>query len=111
MPLWKDPKTGKWRYQFQHRGRRFSKTGFKTKAEARNAQEAYRKSLTNPETPQSPLMPSASDYGTLSLEELMVRYLRVAQRSLAPITLRYRKTVFRRFLKHIGNFPVASITT
>ena len=28
MPLWKDPQNGKYRYQFQHQGKRYSKTGF-----------------------------------------------------------------------------------
>ena len=41
----------------------------------------------------------------------MVNYLRLAERSLAPVTLRYRKTVFRRFLAHLGNVPAASIKT
>ena len=31
MPLWKEPKNGRWRYQFQHLGQRYSKTGFDTR--------------------------------------------------------------------------------
>ncbi|MEW6659307.1 MAG: site-specific integrase [Thermodesulfobacteriota bacterium] len=41
----------------------------------------------------------------------MVKYLRLAERSLAPITLKYRKIVFRRFLAEYGNIPVDTITT
>ncbi len=119
MPLWKDPKTGRWRYQFQHLGHRHSKTGFQTKAEARTKMELQRASLAGdpPPTPPRPSTPSfetpcASDSGTcLNLEALMVKYLRVAERSLAEVSLKKRKAAFRRFLDHVGNVPVAAITT
>jgi len=111
MPLWKDPKTGRWRYQFQHLGQRYSKTGFDTQKAAKAGMAKRRGELEMEDrTPPSPPMPSASDSGPLSLEALMVNYLRLAERSLAPVTLRYRKTVFRRFLAHLGNVPAASIT-
>ena len=112
MPLWKDPKTGNWRYQFQHLGRRYSKTGFDTQRAANKAMAHHRTSLeAGTVTPPSPMTPSASDYGALDLETLMVKYLRLAERRLADVTLRYRKTVFRRFLAHLGNVPAARITT
>jgi len=41
----------------------------------------------------------------------MVEYLRVAERSLAPKTLAYRKTVYRRFLQFVGNILATQITT
>ena len=100
MPLWKDPKTGNWRYQFQHLGQRHGKYGFRTKAEARSEKEDHRESLTDPQTPPSSPTPCALD-----LETLMVEYLRVAERQLAPKTLEYRKIVFRRFLGHAKNVP------
>ncbi len=106
MPLWKDPKTGRWRYQFQHLGQRHSKTGFQSKAEARSAQEAHRMKLADPRIP-----PSSSTPCALGLENLMVEYLRVAERQLAPKTLTYRKTVYRRFLDFAGNIPASQITT
>jgi len=34
----------------------------------------------------------------------------MGERSLAPVTLRYRKTVFRRFLADLGNVPAESVT-
>jgi integrase len=40
----------------------------------------------------------------------MVKYLRLAERGLAEKTLSYRKTVFKRFLAHIGNIPTTGIT-
>jgi integrase len=112
MPLWKDPRTGKYRYQFQHLGKRYSKTGFATQKAARSALEQHRAELEKEaQTLPSPPTPCASASGPLDLESLMVKYLRLAERSLAPVTLRYRKTVFRRFLAHLGNVPVAAITT
>jgi len=112
MPLWKDPKTGKYRYQFQHQGRRYSKTGFDNQKAVKRAMEKHREELEAPlPTAPSPPTPSASDSGTLDLETLMVKYLRLAERSLASITLRYRKTVFRRFLAHLGNAAATRITT
>ena len=106
MPLWKDPRTGRWRYQFQHLGQRHSKTGFRTKVEARSDMEAHRKSLSDPPTPPSSPTPCALD-----LENLMVEYLRVAERQLAPKTLEYRKIAFRRFLGHAKNIPASQVTT
>lgn len=112
MPLWKDPKTGKYRYQFQYRGRRYSKTGFDSQKAAKAAMATHQKELEKSiGTPTATTVnSSASDYGTLTLGALMVQYLQMAERKLAPITLRYRKTVFRRFLNHLGDVPVAEIT-
>ena len=114
MPLWEDPKTGNYRYQFQHLGRRYSKTGFDTQKAAKAAMAEHRAALgTAPSvTPQSPPTPCVSDSGTcLNLEALMVKYLRLAERSLAEVSLKKRKAAFRRFLDLVGNVPVAAITT
>lgn len=109
MPLWKDPKTGKWRYQFQHLGKRYSKTGFSTKNDARREMENRRETLTK--SLDQPILPSSPTPCDLDLETLMVEYLRVAERQLAPKTLEYRKIVFRRFLRHIYKIPAAQVTT
>ena len=90
-----------------------------SKAKARTAMELHRASLTRDQEPPvalTPLTPSfetpfASDSGTsLNLEALMVKYLRVAERSLAEVSLKKRKAAFRRFLDHVGNVPVGTIT-
>jgi hypothetical protein len=111
MPLWKDPKTGRWRYQFQHLGQRYSKTGFDTQKAANAAKAKHRAELEQTSEKQT-ISTSSSALGcvTLTLGALMVQYLRVAERKLAPITLRYRKTVFRRFLEQLGDVPVVGIT-
>ncbi len=105
MPLWKD--NGKYRIQFQHLGRRYSKTGFVTQKEALRWQVEKIKEL---ETPPSPRMQSVSGSGPLMLEGLMVAYLRIAERTLSPKSLSYRKTVFRRFLQHTGNVQADLLT-
>lgn len=111
MPLWKDPKTGKYRYQFQHLGKRYSKTGFATKKAAGIAMGKHQKELEDQDqTPPSLPTPSVSASEPLDLEALMVRYLRLAERGLAEKTLTYRKTVFKRFLAHVKNIPAADIT-
>lgn len=111
MPLWKDPKTEKYRIQFQHLGKRYSKTGFATQKAAEKWQADKRTELEQEaQTPPSLPTPSVSDSGPLDLETLMVKYLRLAERGLAEKTLTYRKTVFKRFLAKVGNIPAAGIT-
>lgn len=116
MPLWKDPKTGKYRYQFQYRGQRYSRTGFDSQKAAKAAMAKHRGDLEQPQnlTPPSPSTPSALGSRTLSLMELMVKHLRLAERELIPSTVSYRSTVFRRFHAHIkkyhGEIPAAAIT-
>lgn len=111
MPLWKTPSG--YRIQFQFQGKRYSKTGFPTKKAAERWQvEKLRELEKEAQTPQTPkeTNSSASDYSTLTLGGLMMRYMRLAERGLAEKTLSYRKTVFRRFLAHVSNVPAASLT-
>ena len=109
MPSWKE--NGKWRHQFQCLGRRYSKSGFPTKKAAERWEVLKRAELEKEaQIPPSSQTPSASASEVLTLEELMVRYLRVAERTLAPITLSYRKSVFRQFLAQLGDLPIFSLT-
>ena len=39
----------------------------------------------------------------------MVKYLRLAERSLAEVSLKKRKAAFRRFFDHAGNVPAVAI--
>jgi hypothetical protein len=70
-----------------------------------------------PPRPATPSTPScktlyASDSETwLNLESLMVKYLRLAEKSLPEVSLKKRKVGFRRFIDRVGNVPVAAITT
>ena len=91
MPLWRDPQNGKYRIQFQFQGRRHSKTGFVTQKAAERWQVDKLKELEEEaKTPPSPPTQSTSDSGPLTLEGLMVAYLRIAERTQAPKSLSYR---------------------
>jgi hypothetical protein len=71
MPLWKDPKTGKYRCQFQYLGKRYSKTGFATQKAAGKWIVDRRTELEQEaQTPPSPPTPSVSASGPLDLESL-----------------------------------------
>jgi integrase len=109
MPSWKE--NGKYRIQFQYLGKRHSKSGFKTQKAAEKWQVLKLAELEKEaQTPPSLKTPSASACEVLTLEGLMVQYLRIGERTLAPITLGYRKNVYRRFLAHVGNVPVQALT-
>jgi len=111
MPLWKDPRSGKYRIQFQHLGKRYSKTGFASKKEAEKWQilkvaELDREAKTPPKESNS----SLQDFSPLTLGDLMLKYMAVAERTLSFKTLSYRRTVFRRFLTKTGDIPAAGVT-
>ncbi len=100
MGLWKDKKRGDWRYSFQCRGKVYAGGGFKTKAEARAAREERRKSLR--QQTQTPI-----DTGFLQVANA---YLDWSRRRHAEKTYKYKKMVFRSFLKFHGNLPLKKIT-
>jgi integrase len=109
MPSWKTAKG--WRAQFQYLGKRHSKTGFPSQKAAERwiilqKHELEREAMRPPSLPT----PFASDSGPLTLEVLMVRYLRLAERTLVETTFAYRRNVYRKFLQHAGNPLAASIT-
>lgn len=62
-------------------------------------------------TPTPPLPPTRCVLGSgpLTLEALMVKHLRFAERHLVPSGLVYRQAVFRRFLAHVGNVVVEDL--
>lgn len=108
MPLWKT-KSG-YRVQFQHLGKRYSKSRFTTKKAAERWEVEKRKELEQgDQTPASPPTPSGLDSESLTLETLMVKHLRFAERNLVPSGLAYRQAVFRRFLAHVGNMSAEDL--
>ena len=102
MPTWKE-KSG-YRAQFQFAGKRRSQSGFATKAKANAWIVAEKVRLATEGSTPTPVAPP------LTLATLMEKYLLGAERTLAPKTIAYRKTVFRRFLAEVGNIPVTSLT-
>ena len=100
MALWKDKTRGDWRYEFQRNGERYTGTGFRTKTEAREAQESRRREL------KSRKIPIATAFSVVANE-----YLDYAQRRFAKKTYDYKALVYRRFLEHIKeDLPVEDIT-
>jgi integrase len=101
MSLFKTP-AGVWRYHFQHEGTRYTKSGFHSKKEAREAEAAHRAAL------QKGSQPVPNDLDLLTLAE---EYLDANQRRLAEKTWKYKRFVFNSFLAHAGNVPVSGITS
>jgi len=108
-PSWRE--NNKWRHQFQYLGKRYSKSNFHTKKAGERWEVLKLAELeAEAKTPPSAKTPSASASEVLTLETLMVKYLRLAERGLAETTLSYRKSVFRRFLAHVGDGPILTLT-
>jgi hypothetical protein len=108
--IMEDPRTGKYRYQFQQLGKRYSKTGFATQKAARSALEQHRAELEKEaQTPPSPPTPCASASRPLDLETMIVKHLRFVERNLVRSGLAYRQVGFRRFLAHVSNMPVENL--
>jgi integrase len=104
MPLWRDPKNGKYRYQFQYRGRRYSKTGFATQKAAQTALVKHRESLeTNPVRPSTPTV--------MGFKEMANLYLDYTQRRFAEKTHKYKVFVYREFLRNTGDLPLDRISS
>jgi integrase len=113
MASWKDKRTGLYRYEFTSLGKRYSKAGFATKKEAKKAEARHREEVESGPT-HPPIITAnscASDSEPLTLGALMLKYLRLAERSLAETTLKKRKAAFKRFLDMTGDLPIAAITT
>jgi integrase len=62
----------KWRYDFTHKGTRYTESGFKTKAEAKRAEAQRREELNNP----PPAVEISTDMAFLDLVNLRLDYVR-----------------------------------
>lgn len=93
-------KAGKvWRYDFMMNGDRHTKSGFKTKTDAKEAEAAERKRL------KSARKTDGTDFKTIAYE-----YLDLAQRKFADKTYKQKAFVFKNFIEHAGNLPIDQIT-
>lgn len=112
MPLWKDPRTGKYRYQFQHLGKRHGRNGFDTQKAATTAMVKHREELeqAQPPTPSTSMPSPALSSLPLDLATVMARHLRLVERNLSKGYLEYRQAVFRRFLASVGNIPATQVS-
>ncbi|MFA4903026.1 MAG: tyrosine-type recombinase/integrase [Desulfobaccales bacterium] len=99
MSLFRDNRTGLWRWEFEHNKERFTGYGYKTKGEARTAREEKRKEVKKPKTPEG-----------MDFKELANLYLDYAERKFVPKTYKYKASVYRQFLEHCGTLPAEKIT-
>jgi integrase len=90
-----------WRYQFEHQGNRYSRSGFATKREAQAAREKHRAEVAQ----QQPIKQEGLDLLTLAAE-----YLDATQGQLTPKTWKYKRYVANCFLTHAGNLPLDQVT-
>jgi integrase len=101
MTVWKTEYG--YRYQFMAKRQEYSKSGFKTKAEALAAEAERRKEVKS--TKSSEPEPKPLDFLTLATD-----YLEWGKRRFADKTWKYKRYVFKSFMDHAGNLPAAPIT-
>lgn len=100
MALWKNRKRRTWHYEFQYRGKRYTGSGFKTKSEARKAQEEHRKRIIS-------LKQIPDDTGFRHFASV---YLDYSERRFSEKTYHYKVLVYRKFLAFHGDVLLANIT-
>lgn len=94
----KDAK-GRYRYQFQHQGKTYSKAWFSTRAAAVSSREEHKKRVK-----------AEGRVGEgLTFLDLANQYLDFSKRRHAPRTYAYKVIVFRRFKEFAGDLPVDKI--
>jgi integrase len=99
MPVWKEGKG--WRYRFQVRGEKYNKAWFKTKAEARAAEEAQKAQLKK--TAQA-----KTRTGTV-FSEVVNEYLDYASRRYVVKTYKAKASVCRAFISFAGDVPIQQV--
>jgi integrase len=100
MPVWKEAKG--WRYRFQYQGGKYNKSWFKTKGEARAAETAHKARLKKAEL--------ARTRTGMVFSELANEYLDFAHRKFVEKTYKYKAYVFRSFIAVAGDLPLSQIT-
>ena len=99
MTLWKTAHG--WRYRFQMRGKRYGKSGFKTKRAAAEAEAAKKREVKKQLTQAT----SVTDFKAIAYE-----YLDLSKRKHAIKTHKQKIFVCKSFVKHTGNLPIDQIT-
>jgi integrase len=108
MALWWDKSRGNWKYEFEYQKKEYGGGGFKTKAEARKAQEKRRELVKNP--PQETPAPVA-----MGLLDLVNKYLDWSTRRHAPGNVANKKVIFRKLAAFLEitaeeDFPIRDFT-
>lgn len=103
MTLWRDTTRGDWCYAIKFQKKRYGGRGFKTKGEARDAQEDRRKLLKKPPEPE----PIRTD---TDFETVASKYLDECEKCLARKTYEYKCMVYAEFISKQGNPEITDIT-
>lgn len=102
MSVWKDPQTGKWKYKFEHRGKRYKKEGFSRQQDALLAESKKRTMVNAPGQSQVPF-----DF----LEETILNYLKFCEkRKMSANTIRQKYFVLTNLCLHIGDKQIDQVT-
>jgi integrase len=108
MGLWKDPRTGLWRYSFWFQGQRYRAGKYRSKADARTAREDHRKLVIH--LAEAPATAAVKETPTTFLE-IATAYLKLSERRHAKLTFEYKRYVYKSFLDHAGgDIPLDKIT-
>ena len=95
MSVWRDKKTGKWRYKFQFQGAMYERQGLSTKLEAQEAELNRRKEAQAGESKKS----------YPSLKGVAVKYLTDCKARMQKNTWRAKASYYDRFLEWLGDDP------
>jgi integrase len=99
MPVWKESKG--WRYRFQFHGKKYNKAWFPTKAAAKAAEAAHKAELKK--TAQAKTLT-----GTV-FSDLVNEYLDYAARRFVIKTYKAKAAIFRAFVSFAGDVPIQQI--
>ena len=95
MALWKDPNRGDYRYEFQYNGERYTRSGFKKRAEALTARENHRQRVKGGEERRA--MDLTTSTG-MAFSTAANHYLDFSSRRHAKKEHDYKRLVIERFV-------------
>lgn len=90
-----------YRYDFTRNGQRYTKSGFKTKQNAAEAEAKHKRQLKKLQFKTV----TGTDFRTVAYE-----YLDLAKRKFAEKTYKQKVFVCKSFIEHCGNLPIEEIT-
>jgi hypothetical protein len=96
MPVWKEAKG--WRYRFQVRGKKYNKAWFHTKAEARAAEAAHKAEIKK-------AVPATVPTG-ITFSQVANEYLDYAARRFVVKTYKAKAAIFRLFISFAGDVSI-----
>lgn len=101
MTVWRDERINKWRYAFQHQGKRYSGSA-ETKHSARAKEAEHLKEVKKPNTRNG----TSTDY---LFSKVANDYLAYSERRHAKKTFEYKRMVFKNFIRSSGDRDIRTI--